>query len=89
MADAHKETVYEVVLWDYDAAPDAMEYLEPYDPENIRPYYVWKRLRFSRLDQAKSVAYWQVKEFPFAIGAAVFHNGQFVFGAGLTFDYPK
>ena len=85
--------MFEVVVWDYDAAPDAAEYFsqnytEEQEKESILPYYCARRLKCSDLGEAKEYAVYQCKE-KHCVGAAVFKEGEKVFGFGLTFPYKK
>lgn len=86
MATQAEDRTYELVIWDYDAAPDACDYREE---NGIAPYYVYRRLCGLTLRDATPKAYRAVEEYPYFVGAAVFQNGQKVRGYGLTFAYPK
>ena len=68
--------MFEVIVWDYDAAPDA---------ENS--YYVAKRLPYANSNVAKNDARCFVNEKSF-VGAAVFCEFDKIAGFGLTFDHP-
>jgi hypothetical protein len=82
---------YEVIVWDYDAAPDAAEWLtEDCDNErllkSIAPYYCSRRVSAQSLAEAKSEVQHQVDD-KCRVGAAVFLNGAKVYGLGLVFPY--
>ena len=62
---------YVVVLWDYDAAPDAEE-----------SYPVWKRRVFSAQGTAIAHAEYQYEEVA-CPGVAVFLDGEVVFALGV------
>ena len=70
------EYPFEAVTWDYDAAPDALE------------YGVWKRRRFRTLEEAQSFIEYQTDEPCFAVGGAVYVDGKRVYGLGLVLGYP-
>ena len=77
MATQAEDRSYEVLVWDYDAAPDG------------QGYYLWKRHCGLSLRSALSRAYCAVEDPPYAVGAAVFRNGEEVRGFGLTFAYQE
>jgi hypothetical protein len=80
---------YEVIVWECDYAPDAVEYLNPDDIEgSIAPCYVKHRRPEDNLHWAEEFAREQVEE-KFAVGAAVFKNGQLIMGFGQPFPYQK
>jgi hypothetical protein len=76
---ATDEVLYEVIVWDFDAAPDG------------DGYYVWKRFRVSTRSEAVRRAYdWAGDhEDATATGAGVFLGGKLVRGFGLTLEYPN
>ena len=68
--------MFEVIVWDYDAAPDAES-----------QYFVSKRKGFENVEIAKRDARFFVEERSY-VGAAVFCEFDQVAGFGLTFDHP-
>jgi hypothetical protein len=90
MATQAQEETYVVVVWNYDAAPDALDYHNPDDnPQSIAPYFEDHRRSFSELWKATSYARCIVKQYPFAPGAGVFKDGELVEGFGLTFKFSQ
>lgn len=69
--------MFEVIVWDYDAAPDAES-----------SYYVAKRLSYANSNVAKDDARYFVNEKSY-VGAAVFCEFDKIAGFGLTFDHPE
>jgi len=69
--------MFEVIVWDYDAAPDAES-----------QYLVTKRLSYANSNVAKNDAKYFVNEKGF-VGAAVFCEFDKIAGFGLTFDHPE
>jgi len=68
-------TSYELIIWQYDTAPDAEV-----------SCYVWKRGVTDDMRGAKQAAVEHVERG--AVGAGVFLNGVLVYGRGLTMEYP-
>lgn len=84
---------FEIIVWDYDAAPDAAEYFsqnytEEQQKESILPYYCTKRLSTRNFREAKELATYYVEE-KCCTGAAVFQGDKKLFGIGLTFPHRK
>jgi len=84
---------YEVIIWDYDAAPDAAEYFsEGYTDqqlaESILPYYCSRRYFTNDLYDAKYIAREAVID-KCSVGAAVFLKGETLAQYGSTFSYRK
>jgi len=83
---------YEVIVWDYDAAPDAVDffsddYTEEQLEQSILPYFETKRRRFPSLTDAQVYADSMAEKY---IGVAVFLAEERVYAAGaLIFDYQK
>ncbi len=72
-----EEYPYLLVVWDYDAAPDA------------GCYYVYSRTRYKTLKRAIDKGRYYI-EWQFMVGAAVFNaEKKLVWGDGLTLDYPE
>jgi len=68
--------MFEVIVWDYDAAPDAES-----------QYFVAKQWWFENIEVAKRVAR---DEAEIRVGAAVFCEFDKIAGfGGLTFDHPE
>ncbi len=73
------EVLYEVIVWDYDGAPDG------------GGYYIWKRIRGLTQTEAARRAYDFAgdHEDATAVGAGIFLGGERVKGYGVTGTYPK
>ncbi|MEN9557726.1 MAG: hypothetical protein RL141_95 [Candidatus Parcubacteria bacterium] len=69
------ESGYEVVIWDWDAAPDG------------GGFYVYKRFSVRSAQGGQSEVEYYVDEQSF-VGGAVFKDGNELFGAGLVLGYP-
>lgn len=84
---------YEVIVWDFDGAPDAAEYFsDDYSDaelaESILPYYCAKRWKTNSLTVAIDEAYSAVED-KCMVGAAVFEGEKKIEGFGLTFSYKQ
>lgn len=72
--------MYKLIIYDWDAAPDAEEY------HGGSRYYVWKRIQYPNLPDAKAEAHFQVEERS-AVGAKIIDlSGKQVFSLGLTLE---
>jgi len=81
---------YEVIVWDYDAAPDAVEFLNPDNVEgSIAPCYVRERRWFKSQVQALAFAEEYFGGRFTATGAAVFLEGKLIEGFGYIFPYQE
>lgn len=69
--------MFEVIVWDYDAAPDAES-----------QYFVAKRKRMNDSIESRNEARYFVEEKGY-VGAAVFCEFDKIAGFGLTFDHPE
>ena len=68
--------MFEVIVWDYDAAPDAKS-----------NYFIAKRLYYANSYVAEGDARYFVNEKNY-VGAAVFCEFDKIAGFGLTFEHP-
>lgn len=94
MAAQPTGAIYEVIVWDYDAAPDAADYFssdytEEELKESILPYFCAKRRKFLNLAEAERFC-WEQEDSPCCyVGAAVFQGNEWICGFGLNFGYQK
>ncbi len=77
MADS--EARCELIVWDFDGAPDGAG------------YFVWKRVRGLDRRDAVRLAYDAAgdHEDSLAVGAGVYLDGVLIVGYGVTDGYPK
>ena len=100
--DTSASNLYTVVLWDYDGAPDAVEYHtngldEEMCKRTIAPYIFWKLWTYSDLKEAQRELHkhldWYKDEYlepRIAVGAALFDKeGVKIEGYGMTFHMPE
>lgn len=93
---------YVVVLWDYDGAPDAIEYRtedgldDKACERSIAPYYVWKKWIIRDSKEARNTLHreldWEGGYLQpcIAVGAALFtREGMQIEGYGMTFPMPE
>lgn len=81
---------YVVIVWDYDAAPDAAEYINPEGRAgSIAPYYASSRRKFPDLSFAINFAK-EAVDVHLRTGAAVFETGRQIFACGsVVFPFQE